>query len=120
MPSGIDAAAAAASLAPGGARLRRLDHLQAIADSWRACVAQIALVRSHAAQLLARHAQLRDLLVTLCREHATAEAAADCIDANSIARLHDGLQELAALPSTKSFPSVHPGADHDHSKEPSP
>jgi hypothetical protein len=120
LPSRLDAAAAEAWLAPGGARLRRLAHLEAISDSWRACVAQITLVRSHAAQLLARHAQLRDLLVTLWREHATAEAAAARIDADGIARLHDGLQELAALPSTKPFPSAHPGADHDHSKEPSP
>jgi hypothetical protein len=121
LPSGFDAAAAAeAWLAPGGARVRRLAHLEAIADSWRACVAQITLVRSHAAQLRARHAQWRDLLVTLWREHATAEAAAARIDANGIARLHDGLQELAALPSIHPFPSAHPRADHDHSKEPSP
>jgi len=93
-------AGAAADLA---ARYRRLDHLAAIAASWRASVAHIALVHAHAAELLARHAQVRDLLLSLWQAQASARAASTALDHDGIARLQASLRDLSAqYPAAKS------------------
>lgn len=83
------------------ARQRRLQHLDAILASWRMSVSQIAMVCDHAAALLDRHAQLRDVLVPLWRQRASAEAVAAQLDrerAATIADVRDALRvQLASL-----------------------
>jgi hypothetical protein len=83
------------------ARQRRLQHLDAILASWRMSVSQIAMVCDHAAALLDRHAQLRDVLVPLWRQRASAEAVAAQLDrerAAAIADVRDALRaQLASL-----------------------
>jgi fused signal recognition particle receptor len=102
------------------ARFRRLDHLAAIATSWRASVAQIALVRAHAEQLLARHAQVRDVLASLWQAQTSAQAATAALDHDGIARLHASLRELAASQPASTLPVAPPGAHPDRpAKEPS-
>lgn len=96
---------------------RRLAHLELIATSWRTTVAQIALVRSHAAQLLDRHTQVRDVFAALWQERTAAQAVATQLAPDRIARLHQALRELRA--ATPAFPA--PAADTDRpTQEPSP
>lgn len=85
---------------------RRLSHLDAIAASWRATTAQIALVRAHAVHLLDRHAQLRDLLLSLRREQNAAQAAASQLAPVRFAALHDALRELQANAPSFSAPAA--------------
>lgn len=102
------------------AQFRRLDHLAAIATSWRASVAQIALVRAHAEQLLARHAQVRDLLVSLWQVQTSAQLATAALDHAGIARLHASLRDLAAAQPAPTISAAPPGAPHDRpTQEPS-
>lgn len=91
---------------PGAALQRRLSHLDAVAASWRATTAQIALVRAHAAHLLDRHAQLRDLLLSLWREHNAAQAAASQLAPARLAALHDALRELQGNAPSFSAPAA--------------
>ncbi len=88
------------------ARQRRLQHLDAILASWRMSVSQIAMVCDHAAALLDRHAQLRDVLVPLWRQRASAEAVAAQLDrerAAAIADVRDALRaQLASLHTAAS------------------
>lgn len=53
---------------------RRADYLQATADSWRAVHAHIAMTLEFGQSVLDRHAQARDVLVPLWRQHAAAAA----------------------------------------------
>ena len=101
-------------------RYRRLDHLAAIATSWRSTIAQIALVRAHAEQLLARHAQVRDLLASLWQAQTSAQAAGAALDHDGIARLQAALHDLATTPSPSMSFAAPSGANHDRpTKEPS-
>lgn len=88
------------------ARQRRLQHLDAVLASWRMSVSQIAMVCDHAAALLDRHAQLRDVLVPLWRQRASAEAIAAQLDrerAAAIADVRDTLRlQLASLHASAS------------------
>lgn len=105
------------------ARVRRLDHLAAIVASWRSSVAHIALVRSQAAQLLVRHAQVRDLMASLWRERASADAMSAQLDPAGITCLHASLLDLAndIAAETLSTPPAPPAAEpHPPIKEPSP
>lgn len=105
---------------PAAAWLRRMAHLEAVVASWQAIVAQIALVRGQSDQLLDRHAQVRDLLVSLWRERTTAEAAAHLLDGDDTDRRAWLRRQLAALhKSIPSFPAQ-PRADIDRPQEPSP
>lgn len=88
-------------------QLRRLSHLDAIAASWRATVAQIALIRTHAVQLLARHAQVRDLLLTLRRERNAAQATGAQLDHDHASRLQTALRELHTAASSFTVPHAH-------------
>ncbi|WP_242112921.1 hypothetical protein [Luteimonas aquatica] len=106
------------------ARQRRLEHLDAIAASWRATVAQIAVVRDHAALLLDRHAQVRDLLTTLWRQRAAATAAAAQLaaDPGNERRLRTLLRaQLIPLRASALQIAASPSADIERpSKEPTP
>lgn len=88
------------------ARQRRLQHLDAVLASWRMSVSQVAMVCDHAAALLDRHAQLRDVLVPLWRQRASAEAVAAQLDrerAAAIADVRDALRaQLASLHASAS------------------
>lgn len=96
---------------------RRLTHLELIATSWRSTVAQIALARSYATQLLDRHAQVRDVFAALRRERTAAQAATAHLAPDRLTRLHETLRELRA--ATPTFPA--PAADTDRpNQEPSP
>lgn len=96
---------------------RRLAHLGLIASSWRITLAQIALVRNYAAQLLDRHAQVRDVFASLWHERNAAHAATTHIAPDRLARLHQALRELRA--TTPAFPA--PAADTDRpTQDPSP
>jgi len=96
---------------------RRLSHLELIATSWRSTLAQIALVRSHAAQLLDRHTQVRDVFAALWHEHHAAQAVTAHLAPDRLAGLHHALRDLRA--TTPAFPA--PVADTDRTtQEPSP
>lgn len=92
------------------ARHRRLDHLEAIVASWHASVAHMTLVNDHADQLLARYAQVRDLLVSLWREQNAAKAISAHLDPASL----DRLRSLTPASLRSSIPPDPP------TKEPSP
>jgi len=75
------------------------------------------LVRSYAAQLLDRHAQVRDVFASLWNERHAAQAVAAHVAPDRLAPLHQALRDLRA--ATPAFPA--PAADTDRpNQEPSP
>lgn len=53
---------------------RRLDYLKATADSWRGVDAHAAMAVQYGLSVLDRHAQVRDVLIPLWRQHHAANA----------------------------------------------
>lgn len=102
------------------ARSRRLADLDAILASWRITAAQLALLDTHAALLLDRHAQVRDLLVPLWRQRAVVDGSV--LRDQSAARLGSAMRaQVVSLRETIRPSSAHERADGDHPpKEPSP
>lgn len=117
-------ASAPATAEHEAARQRRLQHLDAILASWRMSVSQIGMVCDHAAALLDRHAQLRDVLVPLWRQRASAEAVAAQLDrerAAAIADVRDALRaQLASLHTSASRLPANATPIERTPKEPSP
>lgn len=98
----------------------------AIAATWETAAAHVELVRGHAAQLLRRHAQVRDVLVPAWRQQAAISARGGTA---RIVRLDDALRsQIAALraaamtpvPSTDPSQDPAPAIRDADTKEPSP
>jgi len=86
----------------------------AIAATWETAAAHVELVRGHAAQLLRRHAQVRDVLVPAWRQQAAISARGGTA---RIVRLDDALRsQIAALRAA----SVTPVPSTDPSQDPAP
>jgi len=100
-------------------------HRAAVAATWDTAAAHVELVRGHAAQLLRRHAQVRDVLVPAWRQQVAIAARGGSASA---VRLDDALRaQIAALraASIRPAPSTDPSQDpavatrDPHSQEPS-
>ncbi|BDU15181.1 hypothetical protein [Lysobacter auxotrophicus] len=86
----------------------------AIAATWETAAAHVELVRGHAAQLLRRHAQVRDVLVPAWRQQAAISARGGTA---RIVRLDDALRsQIAALRAA----AVTPVPSTDPSQDPAP
>lgn len=84
---------------------RRANHLKSTVESWRAVDAHLAMAVQFGLSVLDRHAQVRDVLLPLWREHGAAAAVGDQLGApaaNTLQTLGDTLarqiRELATLP----------------------
>ncbi|KGM54075.1 hypothetical protein N800_05740 [Lysobacter daejeonensis GH1-9] len=94
---GRQAMAAAEAYLGGESGRRRLAYLAAIVDSWRVSAAQLHLAIGNARQLLERHGQVRDFLVPLWRQQATAAEVGRRLrdqDASRAADLRHSLRRL--------------------------
>lgn len=97
----------AAAEATTGEEARRLATREALATAWRQTLGQLRLALSHAELLLARHEQVRDLLVPLWRQHAAARALNATLGAEQAQRLasmhREALQALANLHAPPAY-----------------
>ncbi len=122
----------ATHLSSDAASTRRMQHLAAVAATWDTAVAQIDLMREHAGHLLARHAQVRDVLVPAWRQRASLDHAHARGDADAVTQLHesvraqltllhDALQRPQPLSDTQRTATAPDAIDTGHAtKEPSP